>query len=209
MNITDIETIPFFENIEAKLTGSKINTGLYKLIPNSMRHNFILDMGNKIVVEVDCVHKQDKTELDAQFCRSKTNVCHVKHCADGNILFDVYFFAGIIDDFGDMEILTERNKIGAFQNKERKPDFEEVCKSLPEKCALKVCGEEFFIIQADFSMPNESEEVDSETDADEEKTSSAPAMTGAFAILCGHKGKCYAIKVQQKSISSENGRAHV
>ena len=208
MNIADIETIPFFENIEAKVTGSKINTGLYKLFPNPMRHNFILDMGNKNVVEVDCIHKQDKTELDAQFCRSKTNVCRVKHCADGNILFDVYFFAGIIDDFRDMEILTERNKIGAFQNKERKPDFEEVCKSLPEKCALTVSGEDFFIIQADFSKPNVSEEVDSETDADEEETSSATFRTGAFAILCGHKGKCHAIKVHQKSISSAGDQTY-
>lgn len=217
MDISLIETIPFFADIEAHTkSGANVPSGVYRLVPNPMQHTYIIDMGKdsggkKKVAEIEFKHSQDKTELDNQFCRGSTNLCAVKHSADGNILFDLYFFAGIVDDFGELEILIERNKVGAFQNKERKPPFEGVCKQLPKKCAVSVNGEDYFVIQADFEKPAKTDVADdSETEKSDDANSDENAessvsvtSSGAFALLCEQRGKCHAIKIQQKPLTSK------
>ena len=206
MDISYIETLPFISDIEATVTGNaKVSTGLYRLVSNPMNQNFIIDMGKNNVAEIEFAYEQDRIELDGYLRRNKTNVCHIKHSADESILFDVYFFAGIIDDFGEMKVYAEIEKLNAFQNKDKNIPFDKLCDSLVKKCALSVSGEEFFIIQADFEKTKQNENDDSQDDeADEEENSdknSSLNSSDAFSILCENHGKCTAVRIQQKTIS--------
>lgn len=202
MDIVHIETLPFYENIQAHTIkdGVSVPSGPGFLIPNPMQHDYILKLdGQTFEIELD--NPQDKANLDAEFCRPGTRLCNVKSVTKNNILFDLYVFAGIADDFGQLDLYVEKQNVGALQNKEHKPDFDKVCEQLPEKCALTVNGEKYFIIQADSEIP--APEKDSEDEADSDEDAKSGISFGSFSIFCEHFGKCYGIQVKQQKISAD------
>ena len=201
MDIVHIETLPFYADIQAHVeNAAKVPLGLGNLVPNPMQHNYVLTVGKKtfaIVIDIP----QDKENLDAEFCRPGSRLCNVKAVTGSDILFDLYVFLGIIDDFGKMELFVDKAKVGAMQNKNHEPDFDAVCKSLPSKCALDVNGEKYFIIQADFTSAV-AENADAADEIREEDDTSS-SVSGSFMIFCEHFGKLYGIQVAQQKISGD------
>ena len=197
MDVNHIETVPFYENIQAKAADSfvsRIEMGLATILRNPSHHNYIIRT-NKGFVEFDFRSKQDKENINSCFCQGRSHICNVKSVShDGRFIFDFYVFAGSVDDFGDVVILAEEEKLGKLQGK--KSSIEECRKKLAENCTIKLNGESYFIMQGDYEPPKDDEE-----DAEHDETRKAE-LGGAFSILCNHFGKCYAVKVQQKCLSS-------
>ena len=197
MDVNHIETVPFYENIQAKAADSfvsRIEMGLATILRNPSHHNYIIRT-NKGFVEFDFRSRQDKENVNSCFFQGRSHICNVKSVShDGSFIFDFYVFAGSVDDFGDVVILAEEEKLGKLQGK--KSSIEECRKKLAENCTIKLNGESYFIMQGDYEPPKDDEE-----DAEHDETRKAE-LGGAFSILCNHFGKCYAVKVQQKCLSS-------
>ena len=53
MEVTEIETIPFYENISVRVCNEtdakKIKAGLCTILPNPLQHNYIIQMDNDSV----------------------------------------------------------------------------------------------------------------------------------------------------------------
>lgn len=96
MDVSYIETIPFYENISAIVhsdsNAGKIKSGMHTILPNPLRNNYIIRIDENTAVEFDFKNKIDKANLDSQFCRGSSHICNVKSAKNGELLFDVYFF---------------------------------------------------------------------------------------------------------------------
>lgn len=204
MDVTYIETIPFYENISAKVRSDsnvkKIKSGVYTILPNPQHNNFIIRIDEKSAVEFDFKNLTDKANLDSQFCRGSSHICNVKSATNGEFLFDVYFFAGGVDDFGEITILAEEENLRNLQNKNKNLKLDELHKQLAENCTIKLNGESYFIMQGNYEIPDEAESDDESEAENGVKDKTEPK--GAFSILCERFKKCYAIKVQQKNLTS-------
>lgn len=201
MNVNHIETVPFYENIEAKVVVDKdascIKVGSFTVVPNPIHHNYIIRTKDR-AVEFDFKNKQDKENVDFCFRRKQAHICEVKSVSkDGEFIFDFYVFAGAVVEFGDVAILAEMEKFGKLQDKKGK-DVEEFRKRLAEDCMVMLDGESYFIMQGDYETPNDEQEDNADDSDEPEKTE----IGSAFSILCSHFGKCFAIKVQQKNLTS-------
>ena len=204
MDVTYIETIPFYENISAKVRSDsnvkKIKSGVYTILPNPQHNNFIIRIDEKFAVEFDFKNLTDKANLDSQFCRGSSHICNVKSAINGDFLFDVYFFAGSVEDFGEITVLAEEESLRNLQNKKKNLKLEELHKQLAENCTIKLNGESYFIMQGNYESAKDSESDEESEAEDGVKDKTEPK--GAFSILCERDKKCYAIKVQQKNLTS-------
>lgn len=220
MDAAYIETIPFYENISAKVHNKSkagtIKSGFYTILPNPQHNNYIICISGtankatenqkdkkqpeKLAVEFEFENKQDKNNLDAQFCRSSAHICHVKTATQDDFLFDLYCFAGAVEDFGEVEVLAEEENLKNLHKNNQEKIDKAFCDKLAKECTIELNGESYFIMQGSYEKSVQAESDDenesSETEADE------PQVQGAFSILCEHNRKCYAIKIQQKNLSS-------
>lgn len=202
MDISHIETIPFYENISAELlSGQKagaLKNGLHTIVPNPQKGKYIIRT-EQGAAEFDFQNKQDKANIDLQFCRGTAHICNVKSMMDdGSFLFDLYSFAGAAEDFGDIEILAEEENLSNLLNKDKAQSAENLRKNLAKACSIELDGETYFIMQGDYGQKKDDNEE--ENTPDEDAQEKAPAGM-AFSILCDWYGKCHAIKVQQKKLS--------
>lgn len=201
MDLAYIETIPFYENISAEThfdsKSGTVKTGLYTILPNPMHNNFIIrtEYG---AVEFDFKNQQDKANLDAQFCRGSAHICNVKSAGRDGFLFDLYVFAGAVEDFGEVTILAEEDNLKNLQSKKNPIKTEKLQKELTENCTLKLDGESYFIMQGNYEKTQEEESEEN----DENGVKDNVEPKGAFSILCERFRKCFAIKVQQKNLTS-------
>ena len=203
MDLAYIETIPFYENICAKVhSDSKAGTvkvGPHTILPNPQHGNFIIRTENG-AVEFDFKNPQDKANLDAQFCRGSAHICNVKSVGKDGFLFDLYVFAGAPEDFGEVTVLAEENNLKNLQNKKNQSKIDELQKQLAKDCTIQLDGSSYFIMQGNYGKSDEEESADEEDGEEEKKDKVEPA--GAFSILCERFKKCYGIKVQQKNLTS-------
>ena len=204
MDVSYIETIPFYENISAIVhsdsNAGKIKSGMHTILPNPQRNNYIIRMDENTAVEFDFKNKIDKANLDSQFCRGSSHICNVKSAKNGELLFDVYFFAGGVEDFGEITILAEDDNLKNLQNKNKALKLEDLQKQLAENCSIKLNGESYFIMQGNYEKSDEAESDDESEAENGVKDKTEPK--GAFSILCERFKKCYAIKVHQKNLTS-------
>lgn len=207
MDLTLIETIPFYENISARVLfeskNSYIKTGLHTILPNPDHNNYIIRT-EKGAVEFDFKNKQDKANLDAVFSRGSAQICNVKSTFKEEFLFDFYAFAGS-HDFGKIEILAEEEKIKNLQDKNNPEQFDKLCPKLAQACQIKLDGEKYCIIQGDYKDSRENESDKSES-GETEQISYEPG--GAFSILCERFGKCFAVKIQQRNLDSDESKTY-
>ena len=173
MNVNHIETVPFYENIEAKVVVDKdascIKVGSFTVVPNPIHHNYIIRTKDR-AVEFDFKNKQDKENVDFCFRRKQAHICEVKSVSkDGEFIFDFYVFAGAVVEFGDVAILAEMEKFGKLQDKKGK-DVEEFRKRLAEDCMVMLDGESYFIMQGDYETPNDEQEDNADDSDEPEKT---------------------------------------
>jgi len=206
MDVSYIKTIPFYENICAKFqSGSnakKIKAGLYTILPNPQHNNFIIRLDKDNAVEFDFKNKQDKENLSAQFCRGSAHICNVRCATDEGFLFDLYVFAGAIEDFGEMTILAEEENLKKLQNQNNELKQEVLQKQLSENCTIMLNGESYFIMQGSYENADD-EELDEEAEEDAENgVKDKVEPNGAFSILGERFKKCCVIKVQQKNLTS-------
>lgn len=172
MNITNIETIPFYSNIEAiPRTNKEIPLGLYLLIPNIAHSNYILQnkqINNGGLYEID-LGKLDKENLDNQFSRGTSHICYVKNCCENKILFDIYFFAGNTETV-DLKVLIDDESIKKVGN-----DYNDI----KNNCIISLNNENYFIVQGFF---------------DKDKKMIAN-RTSSVSILCENKNKLFGINI--------------
>ena len=203
MDVSYIETIPFYENISAKVhsdsNAGKIKSGLHTILPNPQHNNFIIRIDETNAVGFDFKNKIDKANLDSQFCRGSSHICNVKSVTNGEFLFDVYFFAGGVEDFGEITVLAEEENLKNLQNKNKPLKLEDLQKQLAENCTIKLNGENYFIMQGNYEKFGDSES-DDESDVNDSVKDKAE-LKGAFSILCECFKKCYAIRVRQKNLT--------
>lgn len=206
MDLVHIETIPFYENIAAKFLfspKSEFKTGLYSIIPNPIRNNYIIKTENS-AYEFEFKSPQDKSNLDAQFCRGSSHVCMVKSVfkKENEFMFDFYSFAGIVEDFGEIEILAEKGKLLNLLDKKNPTKIDEkFLEKLAENCSLNLYGESYFIMQGNYDNAEE-EIVEAGEEESENGVKDKVEPRGAFSILCERFRKCYSIKIQQKNLTS-------
>lgn len=195
MNILNIETIPFYENIEAFCeSGENISKGLYFLIKNPLHNNYILQNKQKTekdsVYEITFKNKLDKENLDNQFSRGSSHICYVKNRYENKILFDVYCFSGetrTLDE--EMSILIDEE-----QGKKVGKDY----KTIADNCSITINDERYFIVQGIAkNQDNKDDEVD---EKDDENKKHVPF--GAFSILCENENKLHGINVKFVKTSS-------
>ena len=199
MILEHIETIPFAEDVEAKLKGDygNIRPGLFTIVPNPQMHTYLIRTGSG-AIEFEFKNPQDKIETDALLRRGSAHICFVKTTIGREFVFDLYSFAGSVEEFGEVEILAEKGKLGKLPSKpsSKKGEF---YKDLAESCTMELDGETFFIMQGDYEKPDPKEEGAEEDGGGSEK--------GAFSILCERSHKCWAIKIQQKNLTTTgNGK---
>lgn len=203
MDLAYIETIPFYENISAKVHSDvktvMIKTGPHTILPNPQHNNFIIRTETG-AVEFDFKNPQDKANLDTQFCRGSANICNVKSAGKDGFLFDLYVFAGAVEDFGEVTILAEKDNLKNLQNKKNPVKTDELQKQLTRDSTIYLDGESYFIMQGNYEKPQEEDSEDEE-DVEEEQKDKA-VQIGAFSILCERFNKCFLIKVQQKNLTS-------
>lgn len=197
MDLAYIETIPFYENISAKFHfDSKIGTvkvGPHTILPNPLHNNFIIRTEDG-AVEFDLKNSQDKANLDTQFCRGSAHICNIKSTVNDGFLFDLYILAGTVENFGEVTILAEDDNLINLQNKKNPTKIDELRRQLAKDCSIQLDGDSYFIMQGNYDKSGENESEDVEDDKYE--------LDGAFSILCERSGKCYAIKVRQKNLTS-------
>ena len=197
MDLAYIETIPFYENISAKFHfDSKIGTvkvGPHTILPNPLHNNFIIRTEDG-AVEFDLKNSQDKANLDTQFCRGSAHICNIKSTVNDGFLFDLYIFAGTVENFGEVTILAEDDNLINLQNKKNPTKIDELRRQLAKDCSIQLDGDSYFIMQGNYDKSGKNESEDVEDDKYE--------LDGAFSILCERSGKCYAIKVRQKNLTS-------
>ena len=205
MDVAHIETIPFYENISAKAhfesKNSYIKTGLHTILPNPDHNNYIIRT-EKGAVEFDFKNKQDKANLDAVFSRGSAHICNVKSTFKDGFLFDFYSFAGSYD-FDKIEILAEEEKIKNLQNKNNPENFDELCSELAKACQIELDGEKYCIIHGNYK--SKEAEDDSESGENEQKSYE---FGGAFSILCERFRKCFAIKIRQRNLDSDENKIY-
>lgn len=201
MDLAYIETIPFYENISAKVhsdaKAGSVKSGLHTILPNPLHNNFIIRTEDG-AVEFDFKNQQDKVNLDALFCRASAHICNVKSTGKDGFLFDLYVFAGAVEDFGEVTILAEEDNLKNLQSKKNPIKTEKLQKELTENCTLKLDGESYFIMQGNYEKTQEEESEEN----DENGVKDNVEPKGAFSILCERFRKCFAIKVQQKNLTS-------
>ena len=203
MDVSHIESIPFYENISAELlSGQKagiVKNGLHTIVPNPQKGNYIIRT-EQGATEFDFKNKQDKANIALQFCRGTAHICNVKSTMDdGSFLFDLYSFAGAAEDFGDIEILAEEDNLKNLLNKGKAQKVDDLRKNLAKACSINLDGESYFIMQGDYGQKKDDNKEEENT-PDEDAQEKAPAGM-AFSILCDWYGKCHAIKVQQKKLA--------
>ena len=205
MNIAHMESLLLYENVEAcTVNGKPIPTGLGILRPNPSQHNFYIKV-DKQIAEVIFESTQDRENMYAELCHSKNRLCHVKYSEGNKVLLDLYAFAGGSENFGETKIYVDKPKVGALQNKERKPTFDEICSRLPIDCALEVNGEKYFIIQADYSKKGltSEEEVEETAETASVDESEPVSLSGAFSIFGSQGRKIFRVEVAQKNLSAD------
>lgn len=206
MDLVHIETIPFYENIAAKFLSSpksEFKTGLYSIIPNPTRNNYIIKTENS-AYEFEFKSPQDKSNLDAQFCRGSSHVCMVKSVfkKENEFMFDLYSFAGNCENFGEIVILAEEENLENLQNKNHPLKIEKLWEQIENACTLNLNGKSYFIMQGDYSKDADSNQDSGTEEGDVANDSSESEPKGAFSILCEMYKKCFAIKVRQKNLTS-------
>ena len=201
MDVTYIKTIPFYDNITAKIRSDlqknalKTLQGSYKIFRDRIRNSYMI-VADPVPVEFDLKNPQDKAKLN---CGS-AHICQVKSVNDdGSFVFDLYVFANE-KQLGRLEILAAKEKLGKLRDLEYE--------ALAEHCSIKIGGENYFIIQGDY---NQYEEIRDDT-ADEQKDdgdAKTSEIGTAFSILCENKGKCYLISVCQKNKTAESDEKYL
>lgn len=195
MRISHIETVPFYEDIWAIPLKAKpsIKRGVCTIFPNPDRNNYIIRTENgRDAIEFNFKNSQDKVNIDIHFSRRTAHICNVKLVEDGKFLFDLYVFAGGVEDLGEVTIFVpDEDKFKKIWDKK----LDDLHNNMAKDCMINLNGDEYFIMQGDYGRPNASE-VDDESEEQQEN------FFGAFSILCYISRKCYAIKIQQKSLSS-------
>ena len=205
MDVTEIETIPFYENISARVCykedAGKIKVGPCTILPNPLQHNYIIQMDDGSV-EIEFKSRQDKANLDAQFSRGKAHICNVRALTAEGFIFDMYVFSGRVLDLGDVTILAEDEKIERLRNKKIAENSEKLRERLVECCSIKLRGQTYFILQGDYSSKDD-DETENTSLAEEEI-----GVQGAFSILCQRFGFCWALKIEQKNYSSSGSEKY-
>ncbi len=208
MDVTEIETIPFYENISVRVCNEadakKIKVGLCTILPNRLQHNYIIQMDNDSV-EFEFKNKQDKANIDAQFCRGSAHICNVRALTDAGFIFDLYVFAGRVLNFGETTILAEDENIERLRNKKSPESSDKLRERLADWCSVKIKGQTYFIMQGDYST---SKENDDSEDSDLEEDGGEKETLGAFSILCHCFGHCFALKVQQRKLSASGNEKY-
>ena len=199
MDVTYIETIPFYDNITAKIRSdlkkNALKKGSYKIFRDRIRNSYMI-ASDPVPVEFDLKNPQDKAKLN---CGS-AHICQVKSVNDdGSFVFDLYVFADE-KQLGRLEILAAKEKLGKLRDLEYE--------ALAEHCSIKIGGENYFIIQGDYNQYEEirDDTADEQQDDGDAKTSE---IGTAFSILCENKGKCYLISVCQKNKTAESDEKYL
>ena len=204
MILEHIETVPFAEDIEAKLRGDygSVRPGLFTIVPNPQMHTYLIRTRSG-ALEFEFKNPQDKIETDDILRRGAAHICSVKTTTGRDFVFDLYSFAGNAEDFGEIEILAEKDKLEKLPSKmktsQKDGDF---YKELAENCTIELDGETCFIMQGDYEKSDPEEAED-----ENENESGGSCLKGAFSILCERSHKCCAIKIQQKNLTTTgNGK---
>ena len=209
MDVTEIETVPFYENISARAYSEadarKIKAGPCTILPNPLQHNYIIQMDNDSV-EFEFKNRQDKANVDALFCRGNAHVCNVRALTDADFIFDLYVFAGRVLNLGDVTILADDKNIERLRNKKNPESADKLRDRLADWCAVKLKGLTYFIMQGSYSTSGEEDGTD-EPDLDEDGNNKID-VPGAFSILCYRFGHCFSLKIQQKSLSSSGSEKY-
>lgn len=210
MNIGHMESLLLYENVEAclvnwKPANGRYPTGLGVLRPNPSQHNFYIKVENKIA-EIVFENAQDRENMYEEFCHTKTLLCNLKYSVGDKILLDLYSFASSDENFGETKIYVDKPKVCALQKKDHKPTFDEICSQLPSDCALKINGEYYFIIQANYTQQKGEageEELEETAKTDSADESKPAALSGSFAIYGSRGRKIFRIQVAQKNFSAD------
>ncbi|WP_294112075.1 AAA domain-containing protein [uncultured Fibrobacter sp.] len=209
MDVAEIETIPFYENISARacngVDANKIKLGLCTILPNPLQHNYIIQMDNDSV-EFEFKNKQDKANIDAHFCRGNAHICNVRALTDAGFIFDLYVFAGRVLNFGETTILAEDENIERLRNKKSPESSDKLRERLADWCSVKIKGQTHFIMQGNYSASKEDD--DSEKPDLDEEDGGEKEILGAFSILCHRFGHCFALKIQQKKLSASGNEKY-
>ena len=188
MNITNIETIPFYSNIEAlNANNKKIPEGLYLLVANPLHNNYILQKRISELYEISFKTQLDKDNLDNQFARGHSHICHVKSSTDTDLLLDVYFFTGDTEEVELSVLIDEQNAdvVGKQWGK------------ISENCYIRLNDECYFIAQGDFSKKKSDESEDSEENGETNQRK-------AFSILCENGTSLYGINIKFSKINKDS-----
>lgn len=210
MRIELIQTIPFHKDVEAMPVNpdKRIERGTYRLTQDSSgADRFLLSSsrskpeGETTVHSIRTKNKQDAVNLADQLRRSRANVCKVKDSFEsGTVVFDLYVFAGGLEDFGQTDIFLDQETAEKIKFMPHRMDFEKICRELPQQCSLDLAGGKYFIIQGNY-------EQDDEVDGEDE--SSTKTSCRAFSILCQNENKadkasCYAINIREEKLEGED-----